>query len=365
MVPRKSKAKKRQEDIERVAGELRQNRLLLGKSGDKHQDLEKAEKIVRSPFRTTLFASNRPLIRLEKNLIEPISQHLQDSATFDIIDRISPALEAIGILLIPLVLYWATQSYEQQRAAQEIERLQQETVQNYIGQLSEIFLNVDADLRDEKNQRIRTIATAATITLFRDPNLDSVRKGQIIEFLGQMELIQELESTKDGAKDTTAIISLSGADLSGADLSNTSLSRADLSNANLSNANLEGAYLNGADLSNANLEGAYLVEAKLGRAYLLKADLSNANLEGAYLSEADLSSTNLNKTNLFRANLFRVDLFGANLEGVDLSGANLQGVDLSEAKFCRTTLPDGITLDPNRDCEELSTDPKTEEWPLP
>lgn len=350
MVPRKSKAKKRQEDIERVAGELRQNRLLLGKSGDKHQDLEKAEKIVRSPFRTTLFASNRPLIRLEKNLIEPISQHLQDSATFDIIDRISPALEAIGILLIPLVLYWATQSYEQQRAAQEIERLQQETVQNYIGQLSEIFLNVDADLRDEKNQRIRTIATAATITLFRDPNLDSVRKGQIIEFLGQMELIQELESTKDGAKDTTAIISLSGADLSGADLSNTSLSRADLSNANL---------------SNANLEGAYLVEAKLGRAYLLKADLSNANLEGAYLSEADLSSTNLNKTNLFRANLFRVDLFGANLEGVDLSGANLQGVDLSEAKFCRTTLPDGITLDPNRDCEELSTDPKTEEWPLP
>lgn len=112
-----------EETVRQVAEEIYQNRLLLNREGNAQSDWIKAEKITQSPILTTLFATNRPLIKLEKLMIEPFNTFLRESAVFDIFDRLSPALEAIGVLLIPLVLYLATQAYEEQREAQEIERL--------------------------------------------------------------------------------------------------------------------------------------------------------------------------------------------------------------------------------------------------
>jgi len=222
-----------EESIRQVAEEIYQNRLLLNRPGDDKSDWATAEKIANSPLSTTLFATNRPLIKLEKRLVEPLSKHLRNSAVFDIVDRLSPALEAIGVLLIPLVLYLATQAYEEQREGQEIERLQQETVSNYLGQLSDIFLNAEGDLRSDENRRIRTIATASTITLLRDPNLDGQRKGQVVEFLSQMELVQGEAPSDINAYGLRPIINLTGADLDGANLSFTDLRSANLTVANL------------------------------------------------------------------------------------------------------------------------------------
>ena len=66
LAPRKSREDKQREDTERIAYKVYQNRLLLGRSGDAKSDWETAEKIVRSPWRTTVFAINRPLIKTEK-----------------------------------------------------------------------------------------------------------------------------------------------------------------------------------------------------------------------------------------------------------------------------------------------------------
>jgi molybdopterin converting factor small subunit len=271
---RKSREEKQREYIEQTAFELYQNRKLLGRPGDPQNDWQTAEKIVRSPWRTWLFATNRPFIKLEKHWIEPCSRWFEQSAIFDIVSRLSPALEAIGVLLIPLVLYFASQSYQNKQEAQELERLQQETVQNYIGQLSEILLSVEGDLRSAENQRIRTIATAATITLLRDPNLNGGRKGQVIEFLSQMNLVQqEADIVPLLPKDEGGVISFRGADLRDADLSDTDLSGAYLSDADLRDTDLGGAYLSDADLYGANLSGAYLIGA-----YLIGADLRDADL---------------------------------------------------------------------------------------
>lgn len=62
----------------------------------------------------------------------------------------------------------------------------------------------------------------------------------------------------------------------------------------------------------------------------------------------------------------RVYLGGINLKGAilayaNLKGANLYGANLAGANLCRTTLPEGSNLDPNRDCKALSIDPKTGE----
>ena len=195
------------------------------------------------------------------------------------------------------------------------------------------------------------------------------------------------------------------ANLEGADLRNANLDGAMLWNVNLDGANLQGANLEGAILRDANLEGADLLGAnlegaRLRNANLEGADLFLANLKGAYLSEANLEEANLQGANLegailWNANLERADLQGANLEGaslfdanlegaylggVNLEGADLGGVNLEEAwlddanlerdrnltkdllaqaKLCRTKLPEGIPLNPNRDCEEMGIDPET------
>ena len=47
-------------------------------------------------------------------------------------------------------------------------------------------------------------------------------------------------------------------------------------------------------------------------------------------------------------NLREANLHYANLREADLWGAKLTGANLSEAKFCRTTMPDGSTN--NDDC---------------
>nr|WP_228024757.1 pentapeptide repeat-containing protein [cf. Phormidesmis sp. LEGE 11477] len=182
---------------------------------------------------------------------------------------------------------------------------------------------------------------------------------------------------------------LSGANLSGANLSSANLVGADLSKADLNGADLSGANLIRAALSGANLSGANLISADLSRANLSGANLSRSDLSGANLSRADLNGSDLSAVNLSKADLRGSDLGGAdlrrahlgfislgkaNLSGVNLSGANLVKANLSEANLsganlsgaknigrdqllpahlCRTCLPKGIKLDPNRDCERL------------
>jgi uncharacterized protein YjbI with pentapeptide repeats len=162
---------------------------------------------------------------------------------------------------------------------------------------------------------------------------------------------------------------LSGANLSNAGLSSANLSGARLIDANLIDANLNGANLSGVYLWGANLSGAALINTNLSGAYLSDADLSGAHLWGANLIDADLSGANLNGADLSGADLSGAHLSRANLSGANLSGAHLSAVNLSwadlidlrfidadqlnQAKLCKTRLPQGMTLDPNRDCQEL------------
>jgi uncharacterized protein YjbI with pentapeptide repeats len=189
-------------------------------------------------------------------------------------------------------------------------------------------------------------------------------------------------------------VNLEGADLSGAHLEGANLEAANLKGAelvgvHLQEANLAGAHLEGAKLAlahleaaklhGAHLEGAMLVICNLERADLSFADLRNtglrdvnlrkaqlieANLEGAWLSILDVQRTALHKANLEGANLAGCSLDGANLKETSLKDANLYHADLEKAKnlteaqiadarLCHTKFPAGITLDPNRDCEDL------------
>ena len=175
---------------------------------------------------------------------------------------------------------------------------------------------------------------------------------------------------------------LQNADLGGANFEGAELGDVNLAGANLSAANFEEAYLGDANLIGASLLSANLANINFVGANLQKANLSGTNLHGADLSKANLQGANLANATLTEADLQWADLSGADLEGADLSGVildfadfdgtnlhktDLQGIylyisnsgytyisaDIEKAIFCETILPDGIDIDPNRDCQKI------------
>lgn len=324
--PDRSQEEKIRQYTEQVAQELYQNRLLLGRPGDAQSDWETAEKIVRSPWRTTLFASNRPLIKLEKHCIEPASKHLKGSALFDIVERMSPALEAIGVLLIPVAIWWFSESSQAAKEEQERQTRAQEAVKTYLSQLSDVFLNGEL----EKDENLRIVTRASTLALLRDPNMDGDRKGQVIEYLTEMNLVnvKETEESVD-KKQGTEVQAESLISLADANLFDALLSSANLSNSDLELAELSFADLSDADLSSAKLNSADLSSAKLNGAKLNGADLTFADLSGAIVLKTDLSTAR---------NLIQEQLEGEN-----------------SPYLCEVKLPPHITIDPDRDCKQLPT----------
>ena len=227
--------------------------------------------------------------------------------------------------------------------------------------------NTDIDEKRMLLDAATNVIQARTLSILRRLGEDAERKSSVIRFLCETRIIDEFRLNLFG-------VNLSGADLTNADLSGASLPNANLSGANLSQrAKLLGSYLPMANLSNANLRSANALHVNLSGANLSGADLSDANPDLSDLSYANLSSTKLvrtqlKRTNLKFANFSNADLSHADIDEADLSNAVLNNTNIAEvknwtelqlsaAKLCKTKLPQGCNLDPNRDCKDLGTSP--------
>lgn len=342
-----------------------------------------------------------PFSWLERRVIEPTAVWMDEADIFRIIEKLSTLLEAVGVIAIPIAIWWFTEtaqkSREQQAQAERTARERQEravraqtTVQDYLNQISNILatgkLKNDKDL--QSIVRVNTLALLDSPDLQPDPNLAkednwrSDRKGQTIRYLLEAGLLKgrntalsitffDLESP---------VISLAGANLEGANLSWTFLSNPNFYRANLSYATLYRAYLSSPNFTNAYLKGVYLVEgrfedasfsgadltvstldkanlrgANFGETNLWGASLKGADLDGAILNRANLTNANLSESNLSGSNfsgakLENAFLTGANFEGTNLLGANLKGAlgmtveQINRAKLCMTELPLNTTF---------------------
>ena len=153
--------------------------------------------------------------------------------------------------------------FEQREQVQE-NRNQQALLNEYqkdISRLAEQQLLA----KEDGFEVIKTSARAKTLNVLEA--LDGKRKGKLIQYLADAQLIEV----------DNPIINLGRANLSDADLKTTSLIRADLSNTLL---------------SDSNFWGANLIEADLSGAILVKANFEKATLEGANFKEADIEGTN-------------------------------------------------------------------------
>jgi uncharacterized protein YjbI with pentapeptide repeats len=212
---------------------------------------------------------------------------------------IIPAVLAVGGYLFNYTTSRNERAATEQRAQTERDiaqdNQQEATLQDYINKMSELLLDRDLCKSTVKDE-VQKIARVRTLTIL--PRLNGKRKGIVLQFLYEAQLINK------GGR----IVDLSGADLMGADLSFTTLTGADLSGANFWWARFFAANLKGADLSHAALINANLSHTNLSGADLSEAGLMGANLKGADLSGAILNETYLRDAILIDANLSRTEV---------------------------------------------------------
>ena len=256
------------------------------------------------------------------------------------------------LLIIPLFLAggvfylnWSERKTEREIAK---DRQQEAALQVYIDRMSELLLK--GELQSDKNKEARNVARIRSLSVLR--GLDERRKGFVLRFLKEADLINR-ENT---------LVDLSGADLALAELRGANLVNSNLQGVNLQNADLYGAGLHNADLQFANLQKtnfnrANLLDANLSEANLFKANLTYAVLAQAVLEQSYLRGVDLSDAELFGARFYYADLSGANLsraslidailESADLTKANLRGAKVTDVQLATThslrgaIMPDG------------------------
>jgi uncharacterized protein YjbI with pentapeptide repeats len=228
-----------------------------------------------------------------------------------------PVVVAVGGLWFTMRQHCISRALAQQQdenSARIADDNQQEAaLQAYLNHLSQLLL--DKQLKESPpGSSIRELAQARTLTTVW--HVGRSRKGIVLRFLHQANLIAR----------NNAVVELEGADLSHAQLGGIDLRAADLRGANLRQADLRGARLDGVHLGGANLGGADLRGAALNGA-----DLSRADLAGADLSGADLTGS---------------DLTGAKLDGAILDGAKLDGAKLDRFRLRGAPMADTEVMIP-------------------
>ncbi|QKQ73347.1 pentapeptide repeat-containing protein [Nostoc sp. TCL240-02] len=228
-------------------------------------------------------------------------------------------LELLSALAVPfLLLYLGNQLQQKEKEIAGI-NLREEALQSYLDRVSELLINNKANSLEPSDsllELIKDIVRTRTLTILRSLDKDGERKGSVIRFLIDAELISNWEYI---------VLNLNSASLKGAKLSGTQLSRALLSQADLHDADLSDANLSNANLSNANLRNA---------------DLTSADLTSADLTSADLTSADLRDTKLTNAKLTNAKLTNANLSNADLTNADLTDTERSNVNWNHAILKD-------------------------
>jgi hypothetical protein len=216
----------------------------------------------------------------------------------------------LSLLVVPTSLAalaaWLQHKQQERELKIAEDNRQEEALQHYLDRVSNLLIEKnllaiaakDAPTTEEKELLDVSVDIIRALTLSTLRRLsDGIRKGSVVRLLAEADIIQRLG------------VSLHGADLQTAFLNFAVLYRADLS---------------GADLACASLIDTELNEVRLSGAFLNFANLSGADLTGADLSDAYLSGA-----------------IGVTKE------------QLEKAYLCGTELPEGIDIDPNRDCDKF------------
>jgi uncharacterized protein YjbI with pentapeptide repeats len=185
----------------------------------------------------------------------------------------------VPAILVGVTFAWSyTQDRSDNKRADQVR--QDATLNGYFQQMSDLMLERKL-LTSKEGDAVRSVARTVTLATLR--RLDEERKGEVVRFLREAQLISLRDPRVEPPLVDPPLIYLRGADLRAADLR-----RAILPFAGLRYAVLVGADLRAADLTSADLGSADLRRADLRRVDLTSADLTSARLGDADLRHADL-----------------------------------------------------------------------------
>jgi hypothetical protein len=280
-----------------------------------------------------------------------------------------------GGLAIAIVGYLFNKKQREREEAVETLRAQDEALQAYLDQMSDLLINqsLRPEGEDSKPKRFQKfLEWVSNREVDRDSGsepADTKPKGYVRDVAAARTIAVLLGLDREHKRRPLKLVcglGLIKRDDPVLSLKNAGLDHADLSELSLQQACLRGADLRGADLSGADLSRSSLREADLRGADLTNADLTDVDLSGANLlpyaegSPARLSIHNLNdryavpshkelrriklKANLTRvrlANTIPTKLTNTKLEGAKLEGAVLANVNLKSVRGLEQEMVDG------------------------
>jgi len=192
----------------------------------------------------------------------------------------------LDLLLIPLIIavagWYFSKTEKKSEKAREKEKNQQSIRENYLKTITSLLL--EHNLKESKRgDEIRSVAKAYTTTFLI--NADNARKGIILQFLFESNLISE-----------KPVIDLLGV-----------------------------------NLSNSNFDKLKLINIEITGANFKNCNFRKSNLERSIFCTSDFSGSNLSYSNLKNVDFTYCDMIGTKIIGVDLRETNIDGVDFSKA----------------------------------
>lgn len=211
-------------------------------------------------------------------------------------EKIEPAktlFDWLDLLIIPFsvaLLGWLYKEAEKSKNQKiEEERARSESLNSFFNGITDLLK--DHDLSGKPSNQTKAMAkTRINVTLSQ---LDGSRKGQLLQFLYESDLI-----------DISPKLKLLGA--------------------NFNDSILDQIVLGGSEIRGAYFQNASIKEANLNGIMLNSSNLENANLSGSLVDNSDFGYTNLKNSKMKNMDLTTVDFIGADLTSADLRGSTIK-----------------------------------------
>jgi uncharacterized protein YjbI with pentapeptide repeats len=205
----------------------------------------------------------------------------------------------LKLLIIPLslaLLGWTYKEAEKSKNLRfEKERSRDQSVTAFFDVITDLILSHDL----VGSPSVQTRAMAKTRINMTLSQLDGARKGQVLQFLYESDLI-----------DINPKLRLLGA--------------------NFNDSILDNIVLGGSEIRGANFKGASLKDSNLNQIVLNSSNFEKADLSGSKVDNADFGYTNLKSCKLKNMDLTTVDFFGADLSKADLRGSTIKQSQLDK-----------------------------------
>jgi uncharacterized protein YjbI with pentapeptide repeats len=278
-----------------------------------------------------------------------------DKKLWDILQFICVAALPVAVSYLTYIQAKNAEDNRKQEVVRNEDDLRNRAMSSYLDAMTQLLIKEKVRNQNQKSndEPIIMLARARTLNTLRQLSSDGEKKGQLLKFLYEADLVRKCELEPKTGKVLTCSkssvlplsdarldgisfdkpIPLPGVDLTGAALSDAYLPQIDLTGAQLQKATFEGANLTNAILTQAQMKSVNLQKAKLVDTIMVKVDLTGAFVANANLSGVDLSQSTLNSVDFRDANLSNANLRNADLRGADLINANLAGADLKGAVY--------------------------------